>query len=238
MSINVSIRFQINEKLSVASLTKVIDALIKSGCSYNTVDKGQWVAGLITKIPIEKQKEHVEQIIEGDPTGKLLSTAISKIVSLNGGSIGLDYKFGDSVEKIGPSIIPDDTKEQMTLFLDFRQHLFYGSKGPETSNEIINLCKNFHKNHGFFEMIGGAECYSSIPLNSINWINIINKKHADQLGREKILSSPVFIVEELENGDILLVISENLWGMDNTLADEISESLDLKTLSEVAPPNE
>lgn len=89
----------------------------------------------------------------------------------------------------------------------------HGIHSEETFFAWVNLCKDVFVR---FNLAYGSlrdEYEDPIPLDvdaflkeEPNYVNFYSKPLVDKIGREKLLSAPVYKVEALENGGIMLVV--------------------------------
>lgn len=80
-------------------------------------------------------------------------------------------------------------------------------------------------------LLPSAEQLKAGNVNRLFWLNVFSPAMAKRLGRDRVLSAPAWKVEELNDGHVLLVVSNNPvhpskpWG---TAGKRISEHLDLE----------
>ncbi|MEW6104417.1 MAG: hypothetical protein AB1630_11495 [bacterium] len=159
-----------------------------------------------------------------------------------GGRIGLWWDKRD----ICLSIHSDEMKQpEFVNYLNISvdQVYFRGLEGNEMAIQLIEINKYLYNFLDFFYgygeygigMVGGppATRYADAKLGSIKtiyWTNFFGPQLVEKFGKEKLLSSPSYITEELADGGIMLVRSPNPFTIDEPCikAETIEKHLGIK----------
>jgi hypothetical protein len=87
---------------------------------------------------------------------------------------------------------------------------------------FVNLCKELFVKFSFIYGQSRSQYEGIIPTDideflkeRPNIVNFYSRPLVDKIGREKLLSTPAFKVEELENGGVMLIVCTEPLGCDN-----------------------
>ena len=203
------IQFQYDKDLNQVFIHKLFYFLISRGVKYNACPRYKTYYLILTDKPEndieyneEERKESTEKLAEIiDIYSKFdLKTTIF--------SIWLDY-LNEMNFRFGIGI--SQTKDSgSSISFSAGEHLVPDEK---SFLAFVNLCKEvfvrLDLSHGAFR----SEYEDSVPADKKDFLkekpNIVNfysKPLVDEIGREKLLSTPAFKVEELDNGGVMLIV--------------------------------
>lgn len=187
----------------------IVDTLLKAGCVYHE-PQDYYKSGYWT----DKKSNWFYE--------RPLSEAIKAISDDCGGAIKLWYDSIDFTVGIRPQ--PSKDEKLGTIDLSFNRVFLkdvpeWNQKWEQNVGILIELSKKLYTYlspvYGFGEYgIGWREVPSKDDILSGNvkrfcWVNFIPKNLVKKMGIEKLLSAPVWKVEELDDGGILLVLAPN-----------------------------
>lgn len=154
-----------------------------------------------------------------------LEEAIERVLRAGGGTVTIGFHelnirvryFSKEVAKSEPQLSIGVWASQFKLWEDSTE-AGARRRTKQYTSFIRLLAETFDPLYAF----GGIERDQNInqlfpPLeqlkrgevNRLFWLNVFSSTAIDQLGRDHILSAPAWDVEELENGRIMVVISDN-----------------------------
>ncbi|ETA67555.1 hypothetical protein MettiDRAFT_0982 [Methanolobus tindarius DSM 2278] len=221
------IQFQYDKNLDQVFIHKLFYFLVSRGVKYNACSRYKAYYLILTDKPEndighdeEERKESTEKLAE------IIETYSKFDLKTTSFSIWLDYlnevnfRFGIDILQVkdndsfislkaGEHLVPDENT--FLVFMDLCKELFV----------------RFNLSHGAFR----NEYEDSVPSNKKDFLkekpNIVSfysKPFVDQIGRDILLSSPAFKVEELENGGVMLIVcTDVLWCSDEM--DRVREHL-------------
>ena len=200
------------------SIKKIVDTLLNAGCQYNT-----WFLGGYSKKVNEKTDSYYEDMMDGDPSGIRLNNAIKSVADLKGGFIKLDFMLDEPAD-IMLHIYPN---EHMNIYITTPG--VYFRKCNDNFYKLLNLGKRI------YYALSPIEGYADIDIDiikrnskiSIYWGNFFTPQIVERIGRKKLVSSPAWRMENLEDGGILLILTSNPIIIEKAKA-EVEKHLDLK----------
>ena len=209
------IQFQYDKDLDQVFIHKLFYFLVSRGVKYNACSRYKAYYLILTDKPEndiehdeEERKESTEKLAEIIET---YSKFDLKTTSL---SIWLDY-LNEVNFRFGIDILQVKDNDSF-ISLKAGEHLIPDEK---TFLAFTDLCKElfvrFNLSHGAFR----SEYENSVPSGKDDFLkekpNIVNfysKSLVDEIGREKLLSTPAFKVEDLDNGGVMLIVCTEALG--------------------------
>ena len=210
------IQFQCDTDIDPVFIHKLFYFLVSRGAKYNA---GDFTAPyfIFTKQPendVEYEEKEIKESTE--KLGEIVDTYTKFNLKTDSFSIWLCYQK-EVTFSFNFGLTP---RNENGLLISFwaGEHLV-----PDENTFLVfmDLCKElfvrFNLSHGAFR----SEYENSVPSNKKDFLkekpNIVNfysKPFVDQIGRDILLSSPAFKVEELDNGGVMLIVcTDILWDL-------------------------
>lgn len=154
-----------------------------------------------------------------------LEEAIEKVLQSGGGTVTIGFRdlnirvryFSKEVAKSEPQLsigvwasqfkiwedsTEDGTRSRTEQFVSFVRLL------SETFNPLYAF-GGIERNEGLEQMLPPLDQLKRGEVKRLFWLNVFSPTAIERLGRDQILSAPAWNIEELKNGHVMLVISDN-----------------------------
>ena len=209
---DLTIQFCYDKSLDQAFINKLFSFLITRGAKYNAGKyKGSYFiipAGLVKGI------EHTEDVIK-DSTEKIaeiIDEYLQYDLQTTSLGISLEY-FGEVNFDFRIYVIPEGDKSLIS----------FETIDREVANEnaflsFVNLCKDVFEKFNLSYGVYKDEYHdyislndSDLPIEASSIINFYSKSLVDKIGRETLLSTSAQVIEELENGGLMIIKKEPEW---------------------------
>ena len=214
MQMDWDVQFRCNENLDPVFIHKLFYFLISIGIKYNAGDYNTYYLIYTEKNENDVEYKEKERKESTEKLAEIVDTYTKFNLKTDLLSIWLDYqkevdfRFSFTLNPVGEN----------NLFVTFGtgEHLIPDEKSFLV---FINMCKEvfvrFNFSYGAFRI----ENVSDVPHDrgdflkeKPNIVNFYSKSLVDKIGREKLLSTPAFKVEELENGGVMLIVCTKVIG--------------------------
>jgi hypothetical protein len=200
------IEFYYDKDLDPVFIHKLFYFLISKGIKYNAKFKGRYSI-------LPKLNEYIGY------TEKEVKESTEKLAEIIGTYLKYDLKtalFGIYLDYLGKANfyfhIDITPIENNKCIISLGTNL-YSIPDEKTFIIFTNLCKDIFVKFNFKYGASRSQFEGNIPLIEEDFLkvrpNIVNfysKPLVDKMGREKLLSTPAFKVEEIENGGVMLIV--------------------------------
>lgn len=201
------VQLVINKNLDPLLIKDFFTFLESNGVKYNAGNKGK--SGIEGKYYINCRGSHEE-----DKTGsnEKISDIITTYLTYDLSTTSLSVYLDNTNEVVFPfNVSVHQLEEDKSLF-------FFGGNDYKITNEqtfltFIKLCKMVFVKFNFIYGSFRNEYQDDAPYSIGNFlkespdiVNFYSKLLVDMIGRDKLLSTPAYKVEELENGNVMLMI--------------------------------
>lgn len=187
----------------------LLDSLFESGAVYH--GPGEELNSGYTSLDDEGNFQY----------GRPLDEAERSIVEAGGGAIQLWHGEMEFLLHLDPTPVSDE-KELESVSMSFDDYYFWdnserGWKASENVEKVIELSKALYDpveclygyaDHELNEYPSEEEILSG-KITHLNWAMLFPKSLAEKMGKDRILTAPVWRVEELKDGGAILVMSSN-----------------------------
>lgn len=155
-----------------------------------------------------------------------LEGALEKIIESRGGTLEIRFhelkisiSYFSTIEagEINVQLTADVWASQFKLWDDCtkagvrrrtEQYVTFIRLLSETFDPIY-ACGGIERPEDLEELLPPIDQINRGEITRLFWLNVFSPTAVDRLGRERILSAPAWDVEELENGRVMLVVSDN-----------------------------
>mgnify|MGYP005854710721 CR=1 FL=1 len=259
MSTYIYFKFYFRRRFSNKTKEKLIKSFYyflvnKLGCKYNIGEPGQYSIG--------DMEFYCEPVVDGDSDGTKLLKAINTQIEIKDGFREIFLRFDHDkkfpgygwfhiyhAKELEYNIpLPPESESVWVIIYSDEIDYFVTDWGNPSEQEytpqercllfIDKIAKPIYYKYSCFfgfSYLSGIDAYEPlIEMDMISWVTFFGPEFVKKFGKEKLLTTPAYKVEELKDGSILLIIEPTPYvSLENRL--KVAKHLGIKLID---PPTE